>query len=181
MVWSHNPSTTVGIELAVVVVVVSSKTREPQLNMKKATTPTTAMPLEGQTIQVDDKVYSAKGLADNHPGLLQSLDPVLIPDLLGGELFVKAFAGRDATEAFLSYHRKKFPHEKVSSYLVGKAIAAKASPDADKDYLELCGIIEQVLPRSLHNHLLSRPHHALPPLETKHLLLPLISSKHSLF
>jgi hypothetical protein len=26
------------------------------------------MPLEGQTIQVDDKVYSAKGLADDHPG-----------------------------------------------------------------------------------------------------------------
>jgi hypothetical protein len=70
--------------------------------------------------------------------------PIL--QLIGGDLFIKAFAGRDASEAFLSYHRKKFPHDKVSEYLIGKAIAAK-SPDADKDYLELCAIIEQVLPR----------------------------------
>jgi acyl-lipid (7-3)-desaturase (Delta-4 desaturase) len=92
---------------------------------------------------------------------------------------VKAFAGRDATEAFLSYHRKKFPHEKVSSYLVGKAIPAKASPDADKDYLELCGIIEQVLPRSRDHFPFNFPDPF--SLETKHLLLHLISSKHSLF
>lgn len=87
--------------------------------------------LQPDTIQVDDKIYSAKLLAENHPG---------------GELFVKAFAGRDATEAFLSYHRRKFPHQKVEPYLVGKSLAAK-DPDADKDYLELCAIIDQVLPR----------------------------------
>jgi hypothetical protein len=104
--------------------------------------------LEAQTIQVDDKVYSAQLLAENHPGLwfLSILFILLLNVVSGGDLFIKAFAGRDASEAFLSYHRKKFPHEKVSEYLVGKAIAAKA-PDADKDYLELCAIIEQVLPR----------------------------------
>ena len=87
--------------------------------------------LEAKTIQVDDKVYSARILATEHPG---------------GDLFVKAFAGRDATEAFMSYHRRKFPHQKMQHAAVGKAIALKY-PDADKDYLELCDIVEKVLPR----------------------------------
>lgn len=82
-------------------------------------------------IQVDDKVYDAKTLADSHPG---------------GDLFVKIFAGRDATEAFLSYHRKKFPHEKVQDALIGTAPAIKDSAK-DAEYLELCGLVEQVLPR----------------------------------
>jgi hypothetical protein len=64
---------------------------------------------------------------------------------------VKAFAGRDATEAFLSYHRRTFPHDRMESYLVGKAVPAKGL-DADKDYLELCEIIEQVLPRWVNLH-----------------------------
>jgi acyl-lipid (7-3)-desaturase (Delta-4 desaturase) len=88
--------------------------------------------IEEKTIQVDDKVYSAKILASDHPG---------------GDLFVKAFAGRDATEAFMSYHRRKFPHQKMEYAAVGKAIAVK-SPEADKDYLELCELIDKVLPRN---------------------------------
>lgn len=83
-------------------------------------------------IQVDDKVYSTIKLAESHPG---------------GELFVKAFAGRDATEAFLSYHRRKFPHERKLEYLVGKMNPKKEAMD-DADYLELCALIEQVIPRS---------------------------------
>lgn len=86
--------------------------------------------LQYQTIQVDDKVYSAESLAQMHPG---------------GDLFVKAFAGRDATEAFLSYHRRKFPHPRMESALVGKAIPLK-NEDDDKDFLELCEIIEKVVP-----------------------------------
>jgi cytochrome b involved in lipid metabolism len=83
-------------------------------------------------IQVDDKVYDANSLASTHPG---------------GELFVKAFAGRDATEAFLSYHRRQFPHSKMKGALIGASPAAK-SIQADEEYLELCALVEQVLPRA---------------------------------
>ena len=54
--------------------------------------------LSDYQIQVDDWIYSAETLAKSHPG---------------GELFVRAFGGRDATEAFLSYHRRTFPHDKM--------------------------------------------------------------------
>ncbi len=83
-------------------------------------------------VQVNDKVYDAHALAAVHPG---------------GELFIKVFAGRDATEAFLSYHRRQFPHEKMTSALVGKTNSSK-DPTADKDYLELCERIDKVLPRN---------------------------------
>lgn len=62
--------------------------------------------LEKDRIQVDDIVYSAKKLSDMHPG---------------GELFIKAFAGLDATEAFLSYHRREFPHNRYTDLLIGSA------------------------------------------------------------
>lgn len=84
-----------------------------------------------EMVQVDDRVYSARALANIHPG---------------GELFVKAFAGRDATEAFLSYHRRQFPHNRMTESLLGSAAPSKSS-DADADYIELCRLIEQVLPR----------------------------------
>ena len=84
-----------------------------------------------EMIQVEDRVYSAKSIAEMHPG---------------GELFVKAFAGRDATEAFLSYHRREFPHSRMTDSLLGKADPAKDS-NTDADYLELCRLVEKVLPR----------------------------------
>lgn len=83
------------------------------------------------SIQVDDSVYDAVSLAKFHPG---------------GELFVKAFAGLDATEAFLSYHRKPFPHEKVEDHLIGKNNSLKQT-GADAEFLELCQKVEAVLPR----------------------------------
>ena len=85
------------------------------------------------SIQVDDKLYSAKILADIHPG---------------GDLFVKSFAGLNATEAFLSYHRRVFPHHLVKDALEGnvKKTATTVVND-NKDYLELCDIIDKVLPR----------------------------------
>ena len=48
------------------------------------------LPLKEDVLQVDGVLYNAESLASSPPG---------------GELFVKSFAGRDATEAFLSYHR----------------------------------------------------------------------------
>lgn len=83
-------------------------------------------------VQVDDVLYDAMALARVHPG---------------GELFLKAFSGFDATEAFLSYHRRQFPHNKWSEMRVGTAEPKKTDKHADKEYLELCNIIEQVLPR----------------------------------
>lgn len=83
-------------------------------------------------IQVDDKIYDAKSLAETHPG---------------GELFVKAFSGRDATEAFLSYHRRRFPHDKVKDALIKVATPLKDSA-MDAEYLELCDLVEKVLPRN---------------------------------
>lgn len=63
-----------------------------------------------------------------------------------GELFVRAFAGKDATDAFLSYHRRNFPHHLAKDALIGTKPAVH-SKTFDKDYIELCGIIEKVLPR----------------------------------
>lgn len=59
---------------------------------------------------------------------------------------MRAFAGKDATDAFLSYHRKQFPHNNVKGALLGSRPATNQST-FDKDYLELCSKIEQVLPR----------------------------------
>ena len=88
--------------------------------------------LEHNVVQVDGNVYSAPKLASIHPG---------------GEFFVKAFAGRDATEAFLSYHRREFPHERMSDALVRSQPASKKS-NVDLEYLELCKLVEQILPRN---------------------------------
>jgi len=83
------------------------------------------------TILVDDKLYSWKKLAATHPG---------------GELFVKSFAGRDATEAFMSYHRRLFPHETQAHALIGSTPSISNANHTD-DYLELCSEVDKVLPK----------------------------------
>jgi len=84
-----------------------------------------------KVIKVDNKLYDAKVLADIHPG---------------GDLFVKAFAGLDASEAFVSYHRRKFPHNSYASACVGTCDDNKTEAYM-ADYLELCQRVEAVLPR----------------------------------
>lgn len=88
------------------------------------------MGLKPESIQVEDKIYSAEQIAKVHPG---------------GELFVRAFAGRDATQAFLSYHRRSFPHSRVKDALEG--IDESAVVDPNTDFLELCERVDKVLPR----------------------------------
>ena len=107
------------------------KENKETINGKKSTT---SQPLNESEIQVDGNVYNAKALADIHPG---------------GPLFIKAFAGRDSTEAFLSYHRRQFPHDndKVKASLKGIREPSKPA-GSDADYLELCAIVEQALPRA---------------------------------
>jgi fatty acid desaturase (delta-4 desaturase) len=90
-----------------------------------------ATELSETRVQVDDCIYDTAAIAAIHPG---------------GELFVKAFSGRDATEAFLSYHRRKFPHDRVAHAFVGKRPRAKVA-NADDDYLELITLVDAVVPR----------------------------------
>ena len=59
---------------------------------------------------------------------------------------MRAFAGFDASEAFLSYHRRRFPHDKMSRFSVGAHRRRKAA-EVDSDYLELCELVEKVLPQ----------------------------------
>lgn len=84
-----------------------------------------------EAIQIDDKIYCAKILSDIHPG---------------GDIFVKAFAGLDATKAFLSYHRRNFPHSSMIGACIG-ATPSRVSTEYMADYLELCQLVEKVLPR----------------------------------
>ena len=93
--------------------------------------------LSNDEVLVDDKIYSVESLASAHPG---------------GDIFVKAFAGRDATEAFISYHRKPFPHENQSKFLITST--DNTSKDSEKlkskdtrDFFELCELVEKVLPK----------------------------------
>lgn len=83
-------------------------------------------------ILVDDKLYSWSKLAADHPG---------------GELFVKSFAGRDATEAFLSYHRRPFPHSSKAHAQIGE-VSPHSNEYYTDDYLELCAEVDKVLPRN---------------------------------
>jgi fatty acid desaturase (delta-4 desaturase) len=86
---------------------------------------------ETKEIRVDNHIYDVKSLSKYHPG---------------GELFVKLFAGRDATNAFLSYHRRNFPHERMREHLLYESTQPKNTEPSKEDYLELCSIIEQVVP-----------------------------------
>lgn len=58
---------------------------------------------------------------------------------------VNSFSGRDATQAFISYHRRAFPHDAHKDALVGTTTVSEYQNDAD--YLELCAIVDKVLPR----------------------------------
>ena len=84
-----------------------------------------------EEVQIDDQLYCAKSLSKIHPG---------------GEVFVRAFAGSDATEAFLSYHRRRFPHASYKTYQLRSGNALKALSE-DQDYLDLCKEVEKILPR----------------------------------
>lgn len=90
--------------------------------------------LDENNIQIDNKIYCVKSLSNIHPG---------------GELFVKIFSGRDATKAFLSYHRRIFPHEKMSNYLLRDTTPITTENTLtiqdNSDYLELCEIINKIL------------------------------------
>ena len=105
----------------------------PQTVAEKDTNacPTQHPMIADDAVLVDNKIYSWKKLAANHPG---------------GQLFVKAFAGRDATEAFMSYHRRLFPHDNHQYALLDTAQNPMNENYTD-DYLELCALVDKVLPK----------------------------------
>ena len=80
------------------------------------------------TVRVDHFVYDTEQLSQMHPG---------------GSLFVELFDGRDATHAFQSYHRRRFPHEKMRQY---QCEVLGVKPSADPEFDELCKEINQILP-----------------------------------
>eukprot|EP00092_Neocalanus_flemingeri_P038506 GFUD01041922.1.p1 GENE.GFUD01041922.1~~GFUD01041922.1.p1 ORF type:complete len:452 (+),score=115.71 GFUD01041922.1:182-1537(+) len=91
-------------------------------------------PVAAEYIRVESKIYDARRLAELHPG---------------GPLFIKAFAGRDASQAFLSYHRRQFPHSstKAKAAYERDDETVKYSKEDNQDFMELCDRVEKVLPR----------------------------------
>ena len=47
-------------------------------------------------IRIGNKLYNAEKIESWHPG---------------GRIFIQAFSGHDATEPFVVYHRRRFPHK----------------------------------------------------------------------
>jgi len=80
------------------------------------------------TIRVDNVLYETEYLSQIHPG---------------GPLFVELFDGRDATHAFQSYHRRRFPHDKMRQYQI-EVLGVKSNSDPEFD--ELCKEINHILP-----------------------------------
>lgn len=93
---------------------------------------TAAAILSDHHIQVDDIIYDTAQIAVIHPG---------------GDLFLKTFSGRDATSAFISIHRRKFPHKRMSHAAVGIPSNLANASDHDVEFFALCKLIDEAVPR----------------------------------
>ena len=60
---------------------------------------------------------------------------------------MQAFSGRDASQAFISYHRRNFPHNRAKSALEGSDDTVNYTTEDHSDFLELCDRVNKVLPR----------------------------------
>jgi len=83
--------------------------------------------------QIEDKFYDGEKFSKIHPG---------------GPMMIEAFCGVDATEAYLTSHRKKFPHDKMKGFLVSKSSTNFYINKNYDDYFELVKRVEEVLPRA---------------------------------
>lgn len=59
-------------------------------------------------------------------------------------ILFQAFAGRDASQAFLSYHRKAFPHNRAKEAFHADDKSVKYDESDNADFLELCERIHKV-------------------------------------
>ena len=83
-------------------------------------------------IRIGNKLYSAEKIESWHPG---------------GRIFIQAFTGHDATEPFVVYHRRRFPHKmpKVREAFVKEdASVSSKVEDAFDDYIELSDRVAKV-------------------------------------
>ena len=81
------------------------------------------------TITVDGIAYNTNNLANYHPG---------------GKLFVELFDGKDATEVFAAYHRRKFPHQKL--HCMAENNDKLMDEKYDPEYQKLSSEINRILP-----------------------------------
>ena len=80
---------------------------------------------------IGNEVYSAANFQHQHPG---------------GSIFVSMFGGRDATEAFMEYHSRRSPRQRMAEHLVGTLSASEKATPVDEAYLELAKEVLAAVP-----------------------------------
>ena len=58
----------------------------------------------------------------------------------------QAFSGRDASQAFISYHRRNFPHNRAKPAFEGVDDTVSYTPEDHTDFMELCKRVNKVVP-----------------------------------
>ena len=61
-------------------------------------------------------------------------------------IHLQAFSGRDASQAFISYHRRHFPHNHVKDACVAETKTVNYTKEDHSDFMELCERVNKVLP-----------------------------------
>lgn len=79
---------------------------------------------------IENKTYDLSSFKNRHPG---------------GEKMISVFSGSDATNAFQSYHGRKFPHEKMKKYLKKELLDDDKSVLMDENYLKLHADVKEHL------------------------------------
>jgi fatty acid desaturase (delta-4 desaturase) len=107
-------------------------------------------------IRIEDKLYSTAKMSEIHPGGPLFIKVVQFPSILICRNFIEmlhyllfqSFSGRDASLAFISYHRRSFPHSRVKSAFESVDTTVDYSAEEDHtDFMELCYLVGKVLPR----------------------------------
>ncbi|EGD72928.1 hypothetical protein PTSG_04659 [Salpingoeca rosetta] len=106
------------------------------------------------TVVVDGRAYDGERFARVHPG---------------GHTFVALYGGRDASDAFATYHRRRFPHEKMAQYRIeekqqastcalcvaekeaGMTASTSSTCQQDEDFFELCKEVNSFLYKTHRN------------------------------
>ena len=97
-------------------------------------------PIPDDCIRIGNKLYNAKKIESWHPG---------------GKIFIQAFTGHDATEPFVAYHRRRFPHKmpKVREAFVKEDPSVSSEVgEAFDDYLELSDRVAKVTKKTIGCH-----------------------------
>ena len=69
------------------------------------------------------------------------------PMVLTIKYHLQAFSGRDASQAFISYHRRNFPHARVKTAFVAVDKTVHYTSEDHSDFMEICDRVNKVLPR----------------------------------